>query len=120
AEPGVLAGADDVLDAGVDAVRRVDVGALAQPALRVRGPVGDPQGVAPPVFSWSPPGPSRSSPVSSATWASSIQQAWCAQRRSAQAPSERRSRTSPLPSTAISQAASGTLPIAVLSRAPSA
>jgi hypothetical protein len=44
-----LAGADDVLDAGVDAMRDVDVGALAQPALRVRGSVGDPQGVAPAV-----------------------------------------------------------------------
>jgi hypothetical protein len=49
AEAGVLAGADDVLDAGVDAVRGVDVGALAAPALRRGGQVGGPQGVAPAV-----------------------------------------------------------------------
>src|SRR6266487_2693878 len=47
AEPGVLAGADDVLDAGVDAVGGVDVGALAAPAPGRGGQVGDPQGVAP-------------------------------------------------------------------------
>ena len=38
----VLVGAD-VLDAGVDAVRGVDVAALAQPAPRVRGPAGYPE-----------------------------------------------------------------------------
>src|ERR1700722_9257203 len=48
-EPGVLAGADDVLDPGMDAMGGVDIGALAQPAFRVRGAVGDPQGVAPAV-----------------------------------------------------------------------
>jgi hypothetical protein len=36
-ESGVLAGADDVLDAGVDAVGGVDVGALAAPALVAAG-----------------------------------------------------------------------------------
>ena len=46
AEPGVLAGADDVLDAGVDAVRGVNVCALAPPAPGRGGQVGDPQGVA--------------------------------------------------------------------------
>jgi len=70
-------------------------------------------------LSWSPSGPSRSSPVSSVTCASSIQQARCAQRWLWQAPSVRRSRISPLPSTAISQAVWGTLPIAAFSRAPS-
>ena len=86
---------------GVDAVRGVDVGALPAPAAGRGGQVGDPQGVAPAVLaasnrdscapgcgrsrraksrmafgqplSWSPAGPSRSSPVSSATCASSIQ-----------------------------------------------
>lgn len=48
-EPGVLAGADDVLDAGVDAVRGVDVGALAAPASRGRGQVRRPEAVAPAV-----------------------------------------------------------------------
>ena len=42
---GVLPGADDVLDAGVDAVRCVDVGAPAAPAPRRGGQVGDPEGV---------------------------------------------------------------------------
>jgi hypothetical protein len=37
AEPGVLAGADHVIHPGMDAVGRVDVGTLAQPAPRVRG-----------------------------------------------------------------------------------
>src|SRR6266516_506982 len=50
AEPGVLAGADHVLHPGMDAVGCVDVGALAQPAPRVRGPVRYPQAVAPAVF----------------------------------------------------------------------
>ena len=39
----------DVLDAGVDAVGGVDVGALAPPASRRGGQVGDPEGVAPAV-----------------------------------------------------------------------
>jgi hypothetical protein len=47
--PGVLRGADDVLDAGVDAVGGVGVGALAAPAPRLRGEVRGPQRVAPPV-----------------------------------------------------------------------
>jgi hypothetical protein len=42
---GVLLGADDVLDAGVDTVRCVDVGAPATPAPRRGGQVGDPEGV---------------------------------------------------------------------------
>jgi len=42
-----------------------------------------------------------------------------AQRRSAQAPSARRSRTSPLPSIAARHAIPGILPIAAFSRAPS-
>jgi len=41
-EAGVLPGADDVLDAGVDAVGGVDVGVLAAPAFRHDGQVGDP------------------------------------------------------------------------------
>src|SRR6266516_6103485 len=49
-EPGVLRGADHVLDAGVDTVGGVDVGALAAPAPRVLGQVRRPQGVTPPVF----------------------------------------------------------------------
>src|SRR5436190_323228 len=49
AQAGVLAGADGVLDPGVDPVGGVDVGALAQPAFRPGRPVGDPQGVAPAV-----------------------------------------------------------------------
>ena len=50
AEPGVLPGADHVLDAGVDPVGGVDVGALAAPAPRGRGQVRRPQGVPPAVF----------------------------------------------------------------------
>ena len=46
-QAGLLAGADDVLDAGAAAVRGVDVGALAAPALRRGGQVGDPPAVAP-------------------------------------------------------------------------
>jgi hypothetical protein len=46
-QAGVLPGADDVLDAGVDAVGGVDVGALAAPAFGGGGQVGDPQAVAP-------------------------------------------------------------------------
>src|SRR6266480_2363390 len=49
-EPGVLPGADHVLDAGVDPVACVDVGALAAPAPRVLWQVRRPQGVTPPVF----------------------------------------------------------------------
>ena len=49
AQAGVLAGADDILDAGVDAVGGVGVGALAAPASGVSGQVGRPQGVAPAV-----------------------------------------------------------------------
>jgi hypothetical protein len=136
AEPGVLASADDVLDAGVDAVGGVGVGALAAPSPRPGGQVRGPQRVAPPVgrleerelgagvgplsraktriafgqpLSWSPAGPSRSSPVSSATCASSIQQAGCAQRGFWQASSARRSRTRPFASMAASQAAWGDL-----------
>ena len=45
----VADGVDDVLDAGVDAVRGVDVGALAAPASGPGGQIGDPQRVAPPV-----------------------------------------------------------------------
>ena len=48
-QAGVLAGADDVLDAGVDAVRGVEVGALAAPAPGRGGQVRHPQGVAPAV-----------------------------------------------------------------------
>ena len=36
-QAGVLAGADDVLDAGVDAVRGVDLGALARQPLVAAG-----------------------------------------------------------------------------------
>ena len=46
---GVLPGADDVLDAGVDAVRGVDVGALAPPAPGRGGQVRHPRGVTPAV-----------------------------------------------------------------------
>ena len=49
-EAGVLAGADHVLDAGVDPVRGINVGALAAPPFRAGGPVGDPQGVPPAVL----------------------------------------------------------------------
>ena len=49
AQAGVLAGADGVLDPCVNAVGGVDVGSLAHPALGVRGPAGDPQGVPPAV-----------------------------------------------------------------------
>ena len=69
--------------------------------------------------SWSPDGPCRSSPVSSLTCASSIQQRGWAQPRSAQASSARRSRTSPRESTAICQASGGTWVIAAFSRLPS-
>ena len=48
-EAGVLAGADQVLDAGVDPVACAGVGALAAPASRVLGQVRHPQGVTPPV-----------------------------------------------------------------------
>ena len=48
-QAGVLPGADHVLDAGVDAVRGVDVGALAAPAPGRGGQVRHPQGVAPAV-----------------------------------------------------------------------
>ena len=50
AQPGVLAGADRVLDPGLDAVGGVDVRVLAQPAFRARGPVRHPQAVPPPVL----------------------------------------------------------------------
>ena len=49
AEAGVLAGVDDVLDAGVDPVACVDVGALAAPAPGVLGQVRRPEAVAPAV-----------------------------------------------------------------------
>ena len=49
AEAGVFAGADAVLDPGVDAVGGVDVGQLAAPAGCAGGQVGDPQGVPPAV-----------------------------------------------------------------------
>jgi hypothetical protein len=49
AEPGVLPGADHVLDPGVDPVTCVDVGALAAPALGILRQVRRPQAVAPPV-----------------------------------------------------------------------
>src|SRR5271165_3640648 len=49
AQAGILAGADRVLDPGLDPVRDVDVGGLAQPASGVRGPVRGPQGVPPAV-----------------------------------------------------------------------
>jgi hypothetical protein len=121
-QPSVLPGADDVLNPGVDAVGSVAVGPLAPPASRVSGEIRGPERVAPAVgcleqescapgwgrsrraktrivfgqaFSWSPSGPSRSSPVSSVTCASSIQQAGWAQRVFPQASSERRSRTWP-------------------------
>ena len=48
-QPGVLPGADDVLDPGVDAVGGVGVGALAPPAPGASGQVRRPQRVAPPV-----------------------------------------------------------------------
>ena len=69
--------------------------------------------------SWSPPGPSRSSEVSSATCAASIQHRRCPQPGSPQASSARRSRTCPRASTAICQAPAGTAQIAARSRPPS-
>src|SRR3984957_2629939 len=48
-QSGVLPGADDVLDAGVDAVGGVGVGALASPASRVSGEIRGPERVAPAV-----------------------------------------------------------------------
>jgi len=49
-QAGVLAGADGILDAGLDPVGGVDVGVLAQPALGGGGPVGGPQAIPPAVF----------------------------------------------------------------------
>src|SRR5258708_16170741 len=49
-ESAVFAGADDVLDPGVDPVGGVDVGGLPEPAPGVRAPVGDPQAVPPAVL----------------------------------------------------------------------
>src|ERR1022692_5220535 len=50
-QASVLAGADRVLDSGVDPVRGVDVGALPEPAFRGCGPVRCPQAVSPAVLS---------------------------------------------------------------------
>jgi hypothetical protein len=147
ADPAVFPGPDRVLDPGLDPVRDVDIGGLAQPASGVRGPVRGPQGYRQPSpasnrVSWapgwgrsrraktriaagqarsrSPPALWRSSPVSSVTCASSIQHARCAQDRFAQASSARRSRTSPRPSIAACQACSGTSRSAAFSRSASA
>src|SRR3984957_17284009 len=94
-QPGALPGADDVLDAGVDGGGAAGGGRSRRAKTRI--PFGQ-------AFSWSPSGPSRSSPVSSVTCASSIQQAGCAQCGFRQASSARRSRTWPRPSMAASQA----------------
>ena len=50
AQAGLLAGADGVLDAGLDPVGGVEVGVLSQPAPGGGGPVGGPQGVPPAVL----------------------------------------------------------------------
>ena len=49
ADSAVFPGPDRVLDPGLDPVRDVDIGGLAQPASGVRGPVRGPQGVPPAV-----------------------------------------------------------------------
>jgi DDE superfamily endonuclease len=49
AQAGLLAGADGVLNPGLDPVGGVDVGGLAQPARGGGGPVGGPQAVPPAV-----------------------------------------------------------------------
>ena len=106
ADAAVFPGPDRVLDPGLDPVRGVDIGVLAQPAFGAAGrfvahrlyrqpsPASNKVSWAPgwgrsrraktriaagQARSWSPPGPSRSSPVSSVTCASSIQHARCAQ-----------------------------------------
>jgi hypothetical protein len=53
AQAGILAGADGVLDAGVDPVGSVYVSSLPQPAFRLRRPVRDPVGAENPVTSCS-------------------------------------------------------------------
>ena len=91
ADPAVLPGADAVLSPRVHPMRSVDVAQLGPPAPQPGGHVRDPQAVTPAVLglgqaqlgagvrplpagedayagqpsSWSPPGPSRSRPVSS-------------------------------------------------------
>ena len=146
-QAGVLPGADGVLHPGLHPVRGVDVGGLpSQPLVaagrfvahrlyrhpssasnRVSWAPGCGRSrrakrriVAGQAWSSSPAGPSRSSPVSSVTCASSIQQARWVHRSSWQASSARRSRTSPRLSIAICQACCGTSRSAVFSRSPSA
>ena len=49
ADAAVFPGADRVLDPGLDPVRGVEVGVLAQPPFRAGGPVRGPQGIPPAV-----------------------------------------------------------------------
>jgi hypothetical protein len=134
---------DDILDAGVDAVRGVDIGALAAPAPGRGGQVRHPQGVAPAVgleqgqlrarvrALAAGEDPHRLRPALELIAVRALAQQpgqlrdvrfldpalAVGDRWFPQASSARRSRTWPFPSIAASQAGSGTWPIAAFSRA---